>query len=73
LCLWSDAQGAAFPLDQSRVAYLRFLRRERKQASPRSTADTEHAKAKTEHAKAKTQLLPIRTDTGRLVFCPSFT
>jgi hypothetical protein len=39
--------GDGFPLDQSRVAYLRFLRRERRQ-SPRSEADAAHAKAKTE-------------------------
>jgi hypothetical protein len=38
-------QGDGFPLDQSRVAYLRYLRRERRQ-SPRSEADAEHAKAK---------------------------
>ena len=38
-------QGDVFPLDQSRVAYLRYLRRERRQ-SPRSEADAEHAKAK---------------------------
>ena len=40
-------QGDGFPLDQSRVAYLRYLRRERQQ-SPRSEADAEHVKAKTE-------------------------
>jgi hypothetical protein len=38
-------QRQGFPLDQSRVAYLRYLRRERQQ-SPRSEADAEHAKAK---------------------------
>src|SRR5262245_15141895 len=38
-------QGGGFPLDQSRVAYLRFLRRERRQ-SPRSEADAEHVLAK---------------------------
>jgi hypothetical protein len=38
-------QGGGFPLDQSRVAYLRHLRRERRQ-SPRSEADAEHAMAK---------------------------
>jgi hypothetical protein len=36
-----------FPLDQSRVAYLRYLRRERRQ-SPRSEADADHVRAKTE-------------------------
>ena len=38
-------QGDGFPLDQSRVAYLRYLRRERQQ-SPRAAADAEHASAK---------------------------
>ena len=40
-------QGDGFPLDQSRVAYLRYLRRERQQ-SPRSEADADHIKVKTE-------------------------
>jgi hypothetical protein len=40
-------QGDGFPLDRSRVAYLRYLRRERRQ-SPRAEADAEHAKAKAE-------------------------
>src|SRR3954470_15692190 len=40
-------QGDGFPLDQSRVAYLRYLRRERQQ-SPRSEADAAHANARTE-------------------------
>jgi hypothetical protein len=39
-------QGDGFPLDQSRVAYLRYLRRERRQ-SPRSEADADHVKVKT--------------------------
>jgi hypothetical protein len=39
-------RGDGFPLDLSRVAYLRHLRRERRQ-SPRSEADADHAKAKT--------------------------
>jgi len=38
-------QGDSFPLDQSRVVYLRYLRRERQQ-SPRAAADAEHASAK---------------------------
>jgi hypothetical protein len=38
-------QGDGFPLDESRVAHLRYLRRERRQ-SPRGEADAEHAKAK---------------------------
>jgi hypothetical protein len=39
--------GDGFPLDQSRVAYLRYLRRERRQ-SPRSEADADHVRVKTE-------------------------
>ena len=38
-------QGDGFPLDQSGVAYLRYLRRERQQ-SPRAAAYAEHALAK---------------------------
>ena len=41
------SRGDGFPLDQSRVAYLRYLRRERQQ-SPRSEADDAHVAAKTE-------------------------
>ena len=40
-------QGDGFPLDQSRVAYLRFLRRERRQ-SPRGEADADFQRAKSE-------------------------
>ena len=40
-------QGDGFDLEAARVAYLRFLRRER-QRSPRGDADAAHAKAKTE-------------------------
>ena len=40
-------QGNGFPLDRSRVAYLRHLRRERQQ-SPRSEADAAHVAVKTE-------------------------
>ena len=36
-------QGDGFPLDQSRVAYLRYLRRERQQ-SPRSEVDAAQGK-----------------------------
>ena len=39
--------GDGFSLDQSRVAYLRYLRRERRQ-SPRSEAHADHVKVKTE-------------------------
>ena len=40
-------QGDGFPLDESRVPYLRYLRRERRQSS-RSEADADHVKVKTE-------------------------
>jgi len=40
-------QGNGFPLDQSRVDYLRYLRRER-QRSHRADADADHVKVKTE-------------------------
>jgi len=40
-------QGDGFPLDQGRVAYLRYLRRERKQ-SPRGEADADFQRAKSE-------------------------
>ena len=40
-------QGDGFPLDQSRVAYLRYFRRERRQ-SPRGEAHADHVKVKTE-------------------------
>ena len=40
-------QGDGFPLDQSRVAYLRHLRRERR-LPPRAEADAEHVKVKAE-------------------------
>jgi hypothetical protein len=43
-------QGDGFLLDQSRVAYLRFLRREHRR-SPRTEADTAHVAAKTEMLK----------------------
>jgi len=45
-------QGDGFPLDQSRVAYLRYLRRERRQ-SPRTEADAEHVAVKTEMLRLK--------------------
>ena len=44
-------QGDGFPLDQSRVAYLRYLRRERRQ-SPRSAADAEHTSGEDRHCYA---------------------
>ena len=43
-------QGDGFPLDQSRVAYLRYLRRERRQ-SPRAEADADHLNLPTAKAR----------------------
>src|SRR5258708_40144655 len=40
-------QGDGFPLDQSRVAHLRYLRREHRRL-PRAEADADHVKVKTE-------------------------
>jgi hypothetical protein len=40
-------KGDGFPPGQSRVAYLRYLRRKRQQ-SPRTQADADHVKVKTE-------------------------
>ena len=55
-------QGDGFPLDASRVAYLRFLRRERRQ-SPRGEADADFQRAKSELirfriAEKKRELIP---------------
>jgi hypothetical protein len=55
--------GDGFPLDQSRVAYLRYLRRER-QRSPRAAADAEHAAAKAgllrlRVARMQKRLMPV--------------
>jgi hypothetical protein len=47
-------QGDGFPLDQSRVAYLRYLRRERKQ-SPKGEADSAFAMAKAELIQLRIQ------------------
>ena len=55
-------QGDGFPLDQSRVAYLRYLRRERQQ-SPRTQADADHVKAKTEVLQLK--LMQARNELVR--------
>jgi hypothetical protein len=44
-------QGDGFPLDQSRVAYLRFLRRERRQSPRADYAD---------HVKVKTEMLQLK-------------
>ena len=63
-------QDDGFPLDQSRVAYLRHLRRERQQ-SPRAEADAAHAKAKTELLQVrimeKRKVLMLVTDHEALV------
>ena len=63
-------QGDGFPLDASRVAYLRFLRRERQQ-SPRATADAEHASAKAAllriRIKEKKRELVRRADVDALI------
>jgi hypothetical protein len=55
--------GGGFDLDASRVAYLRFLRRERRQ-SPRSEADAAFQRAKAELiririAEKQRQLMPV--------------
>jgi hypothetical protein len=63
-------QGDGFPLDQSRVAYLRYLRRERRQ-SPRTQADAAHTKAKTELLQIrimdKQRALVRREDVDELI------
>jgi hypothetical protein len=63
-------QGDGFPLDQSRVAYLRYLRRERQQ-SPRSEADADHVRAKTEMLQLrlmeKRRELVRRADVDELI------
>jgi hypothetical protein len=61
-------QGDGFPLDQSRVAYLRYLRRERRQ-SPRSEADADFQRAKSELiririAEKKRDLIPREEAAG---------
>jgi hypothetical protein len=63
-------QGEGFPLDQSRVAYLRFLRRERRQ-SPRSEANADFQRAKAELirlrvAEKRRELMPT-TEHNALV------
>ena len=63
-------QGGGFPLDQSRVAYLRYLRRERQQ-SPRAAADAEHAAARAAllrlRIEEKQRELVRRTDVDALI------
>jgi hypothetical protein len=55
--------GSGFALDQNRVAYLRYLRRERQQ-TPRAAADAEHTAAKAELlririAEKQRELMPV--------------
>jgi hypothetical protein len=63
-------QGDGFSLDQSRVAYLRYLRRERKR-SPRSEADADHVKVKSEMLQLRLmerrRELVRRTDVDALI------
>ena len=59
-----------FPLDQSRVAYLRYLRRERRQ-SPRSEADADFQRAKSELirlriAEKQRHLIPLEEAVGHM-------
>ena len=59
-----------FPLDQSRVAYLRYLRRERRQ-SPRSEADADFYRAKSERirlriAEKQRHLIPLEEAVGHM-------
>ena len=63
-------QRDGFPLDQSRVAYLRYLRREHRR-SPRSAADAEHTSAKAALVRIKImeeqRELVRRTDVDELL------
>jgi hypothetical protein len=63
-------QGGGFALDQSRAAYLRYLRRERQQ-SPRAAADAEHAAAKAAllrlRIEEKQRKLVRQTDVDALI------
>jgi hypothetical protein len=63
-------QRGGFPLDQSRVAYPRYLRRERQQ-SPRNEADADHVKVKTEMLQLrlmeKRRELVRRADVDELI------
>ena len=62
--------GGGFPLDQSRVAYLRYLRREKRQ-SPRSEADADFQRAKAELIRIrigekKRDLIPFDEAIGQM-------
>ena len=63
-------QTDGFSLDQSRVAYLRYLRRERQQ-SPRSQADADYVKVKTEMLQTrlmeKRRELVLQSDVDELI------
>jgi hypothetical protein len=63
-------QGDGFPLDQSRVAYLRSLRREHRR-SPRAEADAAHVAVKTEMLQLrlmeKKHQLVRRADVDELI------
>ena len=63
-------QGEGFPLDQSHVAYLRYLRRERRQ-SPRGDADADFQRAKSELirlriAEKQRHLIPLEEAVGHM-------
>jgi hypothetical protein len=63
-------QGDGFPLNQSRVAYLRYLRRERRQ-SPRGEADADLQRAKSELirlriAEKQRHLIPVDEATSNM-------
>jgi hypothetical protein len=62
--------GGGFLLDQSRVAYLRYLRREKRQ-SPRNEADADFQRAKSELirlriAEKQRQLIPLEEAVGHV-------
>jgi hypothetical protein len=62
--------GSGFDVDASRVAYLRFLRRERRQ-SPRSEADADFQRAKSELirlriAEKQRHLIPLEEAVGNM-------
>ena len=62
--------GSGFPLDASRVSYLRFLRSERRQ-SPRGEADADFQRAKSELirlriAEKQRHLIPLEEAVGHM-------
>ncbi|MBR0822709.1 hypothetical protein [Bradyrhizobium liaoningense] len=59
-------QGDGFPLYQSGVAYLRYLRRERRQ-SPRSEADAAHVAAMTASFRERCNLLMLLPKGNRFI------